>query len=237
MFNSIASKKVYEQVIEQIQYKILNGELKKGDKLLSERELSEQMNVSRTSIREAIRVLETMGVIESRQGEGNFICTNIEKTLIEPLSMIFKLNNGTLGDILELRIILEIEIAKLASKRITSSEAIELKNIIDEMRVETNKKDNNRVLVLLDQKFHSKLATLSKNYLIQSLFMTASKLFDGFIEDAREKIIAEPFNENILLKQHEAIYNAVVENDVELACEKAKEHMDFISKNYRKNEK
>ncbi len=98
------------------------------------------MNVSRTSIREAIRVLETMGVIESRQGEGNFICTNIEKTLIEPLSMIFKLNNGTLGDILELRIILEIEIAKLASKRITSSEAIELKNIIDEMRVETNKK-------------------------------------------------------------------------------------------------
>lgn len=78
MFNSIASKKVYEQVIEQIQYKILNGELKKGDKLLSERELSEQMNVSRTSIREAIRVLETMGVIESRQGEGNFICTNIE---------------------------------------------------------------------------------------------------------------------------------------------------------------
>ncbi len=49
-----------------------------------------------------------------------------------------------------------------------------------------------------------------------------------------KKIIAEPFNENILLKQHEAIYNAVVENDVELACEKAKEHMDFISKNYRK---
>ncbi|OJT84764.1 GntR family transcriptional regulator, partial [Clostridioides difficile] len=86
-------------------------------------------------------------------------CTNIEKTLIEPLSMIFKLNNGTLEDILELRIILEIEIAKLASKRITSSEVIELKHIIDEMRVETNKKDNNRVLVLLDQKFHSKLAT------------------------------------------------------------------------------
>ncbi len=126
------------------------------------------MNVSRTSIREAIRVLETMGVIESRQGEGNFICTNIEKTLIEPLSMIFKLNNGTLEDILELRIILEIEIAKLASKRITSSEVIELKHIIDEMRVETNKK----IIIstgVIRPKFHSKLATLSKNYLIQSL--------------------------------------------------------------------
>lgn len=50
----------------------------------------------------------------------------------------------------------------------------------------------------------------------------------------QEKNNRRTFNENILLKQHEAIYNAVVENDVELACEKAKEHMDFISKNYRK---
>ena len=68
MFSNISSKKVYEQVIEQIQESIFNGELKKGDKLPSERELSEQMRVSRTSIREALRVLETLGVVESKQG-------------------------------------------------------------------------------------------------------------------------------------------------------------------------
>ena len=77
MFNSISNKKVYEQVIEQIQKNIMDGTFKKGDKLPSERELSEKMAVSRTSIREALRVLETMGVVESKQGEGNFIFSNI----------------------------------------------------------------------------------------------------------------------------------------------------------------
>ena len=99
MFNSISNKKVYEQVIEQIQKNIMDGTFKNGDKLPSERELSEKMAVSRTSIREALRVLETMGVVESRQGEGNFICSNIEKSLLQPLSMMFKLNNGSWSDI------------------------------------------------------------------------------------------------------------------------------------------
>jgi len=175
MFNSISSKKVYEQVIEQIQERILNGEIKKGDKLPSERELSEQMNVSRTSIREAIRVLETMGVIESKQGEGNFICTNIEKSLIEPLSMIFKLNDGTWQNVLELREVLELQTVKIAAIRATEKECIELKNIVDDMRKETYSRDkNNKAIVLLDQKFHNKLASMSKNYLIKILFLTSS---------------------------------------------------------------
>ena len=130
MFSNISSKKVYEQVIEQIQESIFNGELKKGDKLPSERELSEQMRVSRTSIREALRVLETLGVVESKQGEGNFVCSNINKSLIEPLSLIFKLNNGTWMDVIELRQALELEAVRFASERITKKEEIELENII-----------------------------------------------------------------------------------------------------------
>ena len=130
MFNSIVNKKVYEKVIEQIQDSIFRGEFKNGDKLPSERELSEQMGVSRTSIREAIRVMETMGIIESKQGEGNFICSNINKSLIEPLSLLFKLNNGSWHEVIELRQALELEAVKFASERITKYEAMELENII-----------------------------------------------------------------------------------------------------------
>lgn len=232
MFNSISSKKVYEQVIEQIQERILNGELKKGNKLPSERELSEQMNVSRTSIREAIRVLETMGVIESKQGEGNFICTNIEKSLIEPLSMIFKLNDGTWQNVLELREVLELQTVKIAATRATEKECMELKNIINEMRKETDNTYNDKVIVLLDQKFHNKLASISKNYLIESLFVTSSKLFEGFIEDAREKIISTYWSEEVLFEKHNDIYEAIKEKNSELAYEKMKEHMDIIRKSY-----
>ena len=130
MFSNISNKKVYEQVIEQIQDNIMDGTFKKGDKLPSERDLSETMGVSRTSIREALRVLETMGVVESRQGEGNFICSNIEKSLLQPLSMMFKLNEGSWSDIFELRNVLEIECARLSALRATELDCRELLDIV-----------------------------------------------------------------------------------------------------------
>ena len=164
MFNSISNKKVYEQVIEQIQKNIMDGTFKKGDKLPSERELSEKMAVSRTSIREALRVLETMGVVESRQGEGNFICSNIEKSLLQPLSMMFKLNNGSWSDIFELRNILEIECARLCSLRATDLDCRELESIVHDMERETFGENRLNILVDLDKKFHNSLSHMSKNY-------------------------------------------------------------------------
>ncbi|MCR8745278.1 FadR/GntR family transcriptional regulator [Romboutsia lituseburensis] len=232
MFNSISSKKVYEQVIEQIQESILSGELKKGDKLPSERELSDRMRVSRTSIREALRVLETMGVVESRQGEGNFICTNIEKSLIEPLSMIFKLNDGTWQNVLELREMLELQTVKIAAIRSTKEDCIELKAIVDGMKKETQQSSNKKEIVRLDQKFHKKLVSMSKNYLIESLFVTSSKLFEGFIKDAREKIIATSWTKEVLVDKHDAIYEAISSKNPDEAYNKMKEHMDIIRKSY-----
>lgn len=232
MFNSISSKKVYEQVIEQIQESILIGELKKGDKLPSERELSDRMRVSRTSIREALRVLETMGVVESRQGEGNFICTNIEKSLIEPLSMIFKLNDGTWQNVLELREMLELQTVKIAAIKSTEEDCRELKAIVDDMKKETQQSSNKKEIVRLDQKFHKKLVSMSKNYLIESLFVTSSKLFEGFIKDAREKIIATSWTQEVLVDKHDAIYEAISCKNPDEAYNKMKEHMDIIRKSY-----
>ena len=79
MFISVKNKKVYEEVIEQIKDMIYNGILKKGDKLPSERDMVEELQVSRTSVREALRSLEVIGLIESRQGEGNFIKESLDR--------------------------------------------------------------------------------------------------------------------------------------------------------------
>ncbi|MGL5329931.1 MAG: FadR/GntR family transcriptional regulator [Peptostreptococcaceae bacterium] len=234
MFSNITSKKVYEQVIEQIQGKIFSGEFKNGDKLPSERELCELMGVSRTSIREAIRVLETMGIIESKQGEGNFICSNINKSLIEPLSLMFKLNNGTWEDVIELRQALELEAVKCASKRITKQEAMDLGKIIVKMEDEVKGLNRNEVFVELDQKFHNKIASISKNYLIESLFLTSSNLFECFIDDARKKIVSNDSGERVLLNQHIEIYKAIINKDANLSYKKMEEHMELIRKNYSK---
>ncbi|MGN1032446.1 MAG: FadR/GntR family transcriptional regulator [Intestinibacter sp.] len=233
MFNNISNKKVYEQVIEQIQNNIMEGVFKKGDKLPSERELSERMGVSRTSIREALRVLETMGVVESRQGEGNFICSNTEKSLLQPLSMMFKLNGGSFSDIYELRSVLEIESARLSAIRATDMDCRELLSIVEQMEEETLSQDRYEILVELDKKFHNTLSNMSKNYLIESLFLTTSNLFEKFIEDARYKIIlfdSEQANRRLLI-QHKKICEAIIKKNQDMAVEAMREHMEYIMEN------
>lgn len=233
MFSSISNKKVYEQVIEQIQNNIMNGTFKKGDKLPSERDLSEKMGVSRTSIREALRVLETMGVVESRQGEGNFICSNIEKSLLQPLSMMFKLNEGSWNDIFELRNILEIECARLSALRATDLDCRELVSIINDMEKETLGENRLNILVDLDKKFHNNLSNISKNYLIESLFITTSNLFEKFIEDARYKIISYDCSNRStdLLIQHKNICEAIIKKDENAAAESMRKHMKYVIEN------
>lgn len=230
MFNSIPNTKVYEQVIKQIQQNILDGDLKNGDKLPSERELSEVMNISRTSIREALRVLEAMGVVESIHGEGNFICTNPERSLLQPLSMIFKLNNGKSQDIFELRKVLEIEISRLAANRATNTDCRELLSIVDQMESETSNKNRNEVLVKLDKEFHNKLAAMSKNYLIEYLFNTSSMLFEKFIEDARCEIIKKYSADKLLLCQHKEICYAIINKNGELSIKAMENHMNYVEK-------
>ena len=191
------------------------------------------MGVSRTSIREALRVLETMGVVESRQGEGNFICSNIEKSLLQPLSMMFKLNNGSFSDIYELRSILEIECARLSAIRATDMDCRELLSVVEEMEQETFGENRYEILVELDKKFHNTLSDISKNYLIESLFSTISNLFEKFIEDARYKIIlfdSEQANKSLLI-QHKKICESIIKKNQDMAVEAMREHMEYVMEN------
>jgi GntR family transcriptional regulator, transcriptional repressor for pyruvate dehydrogenase complex len=224
LFSNITNKKIYQQVINQIQAMILSGKLKKGDKLMSERELSEKMGVSRTSIREALRVLETMGIIESRQGEGNFIYNNIESSLIQPISMMFMLNNGNYEDILELRSMLELEAVKLAAIRGSEEEFEELKIISQ------NLTDNNKICDKddFDKKIHYKIACMSKNFLIKSLYGISSNLLEDFIVNSRQNIIDYYHEDEILNIQHKNICNAIIDRDPEKAYKYMKEHLDLI---------
>ena len=224
MFSNITNKKIYQQVINQIQDMILSGKLKKGDKLMSERELSEKMGVSRTSIREALRVLETMGIIEGRQGEGNFICNNIESSLIQPISMMFILNNGSYEEILELRNMIELEAVKLAAIRGTEEEFEELKMISQNL---TNN-DENCDKEDIDKKIHYKIACMSKNFLIKSLYKISLNLLEDFIVNSRQKIVNYYNEEEILNNQHKKICDAIIAREPENAYKYMKEHLDLI---------
>lgn len=225
----VKSTKVYEEVVEHIKRMVENGELKSGDKLPTERAMAEELNVSRASIREAIRSLEVIGLIESRQGAGNYIRKDFSEILLEPLSMIFMLQQGSATDIYELREVLELSTIMVSAKRISKEELQTLKELIDKFKSSEIESDN----VMIDKEFHYTIVKAANNKLITNLLNVVSELIDKFITDSRKNIIESSQNKEKLLELHERIYIALEERDDYKAYTALKEHFELIKQYIR----
>ncbi|MFL0267366.1 FadR/GntR family transcriptional regulator [Candidatus Clostridium radicumherbarum] len=228
MFTPIKSTKVYEQVVQQIKQMIIDGTLKKGDKLPTERELSEQLQVSRASIREAIKSLEVIGLLEARQGAGNYIKENFDQVLFEPISMIFMLESRNPNEIVELREGLELEAAALAAKNIDKAELEEIRLLVDKIK---NSEDE-EITAAYDKSFHYAIAKASKNVLIMSVLNVISSLIDEVIIDSRKKILSVQDNKEKLNNQHEMIYISLKDGNESEAYEAMKGHFKLIKDYY-----
>lgn len=226
MFKPVKQKKVYQYVVEQIQNMILSGDLKKGDKLPAERELAEKLAVSRASVREALRALEIMGLLESRQGEGNFIKDSIGESFLEPLSLMFMLNNGKKEEILEFRKMIEVETTTLAAKKISKDDAIYLKEIMNKLK---NSKDEKESAVL-DKEFHYKIAQIADNSIALNLLNSIGAVMESFIENAREMILKGEDRWQLLTDQHQEICDALIAKDDIKAANAMRKHLNEINK-------
>ena len=126
-----AGKKSYHDLVEQIQQKIMDNELKVGDKLPPEREMSEIYNISRNSVREALRSLEVLGLVECRHGEGNFITNRLDGCVVNALSALFVLNKGSIKDLLQMRRSIELGSLRNIIERNSKKDARTLREIIE----------------------------------------------------------------------------------------------------------
>ena len=219
MLNPLKNIKVYEVIMEEIKDIVKKGELKSGEKLPSERELADKLEVSRTSVREALKALTMLGLIESKHGEGNFIKSNFENSLLEPLSIVFLLIGSKNEDIIELRRIIEPEAAGLAAKNITESELRDLKEIMKEL----NNSLDAEICAQLDKKFHYKIAQASGNHLISTIMFSISSLIEKYIDSSRIHNI----NKKVVKLQHEEIYKALESRDSKKASEYVKKHLEL----------
>lgn len=218
------NQKIYQQVVEQIQEMLLNQSLKKGDRLPSERDLSEKFKVSRSSVREAVRALEIIGIVESRQGGGNYIRSVFDQSVFQPLSILFKLNNGSFSDILEYRMIFEPELAALAAKRISAEDSKILKKLMDDLKF--SKSDE--VSAKLDQQIHVKIIEISGNDLLLNTMHAISSIMASFIEEARQILFQWHENREELLNLHCRICQSIIDHEPELARTASKEHFKFL---------
>ncbi|MBW8384146.1 MAG: FadR family transcriptional regulator [Youngiibacter sp.] len=229
MESGLKNKKVYETVIDQIKDMIISGELKKGDRLPPERDLVDTLHVSRTSIREALRALQIIGLVECRQGGGNFIRESFEDNLIEPLSLMFVLQNSRNLELIELRKSIEVQMAALAADKITDIELGELEEIIKKMKEDPTEAQS----VRLDADFHYLIARSSGNRLMESILRAVSSLMDTFIKETREELLVNPENDEKLVQTHEDIAVALRSHDSSKAAEAMERHLDFVARNIR----
>ncbi|MDU7440241.1 MAG: FCD domain-containing protein, partial [Clostridium sp.] len=189
----------------------------------------ELFSVSRTSVREAMRALEFTGLIERKQGAGNYIKTNFDDSLFEPISVMFMLQKNSLDDIVELREILESYCIKLAVRNISESEIETISEIMEEMYQAKNEEEN----LALDIKLHYLLIKASKNILLINIISVISQIMDESIKEFRKKILYEENNRAKLLSIHEKLVNAMKERDTVKAVDAIEEHFKLIRKYYK----
>src|SRR5215470_9149354 len=159
-FEAVRRTKLYEKVAQQIQALIRDGLLKPGDRLPPERELAETFQVSRSSLRDAIRALEVMGLVEPRQGEGTVVRDLTAESLVSPLSSILSQKRELVAELLDLRLMIEPPLAGRAATHATEDEIRLLEDIL---RRQKEKVVRGELAVEEDSEFHYAIAKAARN--------------------------------------------------------------------------
>ena len=224
MLEPLKKTRLYEEIIEQFRELISKGELKPGDKLPPERDLAIQLNVSRTAIREALRSLESMGFIESRVGGGTFIREITLDNVIKPFSGILSQDKKLMMELIDVRILLEGELAKLAAQRINEKKISMIEDSISLMEKEIK---GGGIGIKGDNSFHNSLAAAAENSAMSKILDMCGDLLSN-TREATLKIPGQPVKS---VKDHKEIFEAIKKADGEEAKKRMRSHLRKAYKN------
>jgi len=215
----------YEYVIDSIKGMIARGELKCGEKIPSERELAERFHVSRVPIREALKILEYMGILDSSRGDGTYVRNITVEDLIGKMDFALTATADTLIDLVEMRINLESFAAYRAATFRTAEDIEAIRSTILEMReakkVLTENEENVDKLRRLSQQFHFELVKAAHNSVLISIYENLYELLDI----SRQFTIDSSGISYDSILAHEALLNKIVEKDAEGARESMEGHL------------
>lgn len=161
-FETIRRNKVYEEVARQIQNHILEH-LKPGDVLSPERELAQMFGVSRGSVRDAIRSLELIGLLEPQQGRGTVVCEPSADALVGPLATVLVQKRKLVGELLDVRKIIEPAVARRAAQHVTAAQIAEMEKILER---HGEKVQRGEMAIEEDSEFHYHVALAADNSVI-----------------------------------------------------------------------
>lgn len=227
MFKEIIPNRLYENVIEQIMDLIKSDKLKPGDKLPPERELAEKLSISRGSLREAFRVLESKGLIKSKPGGGRFIRELNKEALIDTENIILNLKKSSILELLEAREIFEVKVVEFAAERATAEEVKAIEEIFGRVSKKggTEYRDvEDEEKMESDTEFHLAIARASHNF----VFVNIIRLHLDLLKETREKTWQIPGRREEQQEEHRAIFQAIKEHNSKKAGEAMLRHLRNI---------
>ncbi len=226
MYKTVQSLRLYEQIVQQIEESILKGALKPGDQLPAERELAQRFGVSRTAVREAVKALREKGLVEAYSGRGTFITNGTSQATRQSLDRMIKIDQSASTHLVEVREILEPEIAALAATRV---EEQHLATMREAVAVMDRARQDPDAFIEADLDFHLSLAQAAANPLI--LFLIDSIV--GVLREQRMRIFSVEGGPERGQFHHKRILEAIEHRDPERAREAMRAHLQQVREDSR----
>ncbi len=216
-------KYLYENVVERIEDMIAHGEIRAGEKLPPERTLAESCRVSRNCVRQAIQALSHKGILESRQGDGTYVCEPDSTILADTLAAAILAHRDILHEVMELRLVIEPQIASLAARRINPEQLTRLKVIAcdQQRKLLAGEEDEH-----LDAAFHEELCKSAGNRLIHGVYLT----LDSALKESRSKFLQTRHRRQASVEGHLKIIDALEKKNSQEAFIAMKDHLLEVEK-------
>ncbi len=236
-FKPVSHKsRVYMEIVEQIKELIKSGHLKAGSLLPSERELAEKLEVSRSSVREAVTILESLGILEVKHGKGSFVRdfqnTKTMENYFDTFALLFDIDPSQTLQLLEVRKILEPQAAALAAKNATLEDVSRLHEIQEDMKKVL---DREEIGLDPDYKFHFQIASSTGNDILVSTLNALSDLMRRGLRQTSWLSLTDKQRTTDSIIEHERILEAIEKKDAATAQDLMLNHLEEVELNFKKN--
>jgi GntR family transcriptional repressor for pyruvate dehydrogenase complex len=220
-FTAVKKKRVFEGVAQQLQRFIVEGALKPGDRLPPERELAERFAVSRSSVRDAIRILELAGLVVPRQGEGTVVADVSPDAVVMPLAGVLLRKRELIAELLEVRKMIEPALAARAAERASPEEIARLEAILKRQR---EKMLRGEPTIEDDSEFHYAIALAARNSVVRRVIDVLMQL----LHETRSRSLQSRGRPQRSLAGHRRILAAIKRRDPAAAERAVRRHVEEI---------
>ena len=220
-FTAVRKTRVFQGVAKQIQRLIVDGVLKPGDKLPPERELAERLAVSRGSVRDAIRTLELVGLVEPRQGEGTVVADLSSEALAMPIASVLLRKRELIGELLDIRKMIEPALAARAAVRASAEEIAHLEDVL---RRQQKKVLSGEPAVEEDTEFHYAIAVAARNSVVRKVLDVLMDL----LRETRSRSLQLQGRQQRSLAGHRRVLDAIKRRDPDAAERAVRQHLNEI---------